>query len=152
MSGAVPELSIDKVAPDLDGVQVGDSVDYAITVTNVGAGDYSADNPAVMVDDLSDVLDDATYGGDAAADPAVGSLQYADGTLVWSGPLAAGASVTVSYSVTVTGAGDDQLTNTAYQPRVASAPPPRARNHRSASTVSTRTACPATRSAVACRR
>ena len=70
-------------------------VRYAITVTNNGVTAYSAEQPATFTDDLSAVLDDATYNDDASA----GS--YAAPKLSWSGALAAGASVTVTYSVTV---------------------------------------------------
>ncbi|MGN8051463.1 DUF7507 domain-containing protein, partial [Curtobacterium sp. 22159] len=59
-------------------------------------------------DDLSKVLDDAEYNGDASDGATV------DGnTLSWSGPLAIGATQTITYSVTVNNpdTGDNVLKN-----------------------------------------
>ncbi|MDL9977805.1 hypothetical protein [Microbacterium candidum] len=94
----------------------GQSVPYTITVTNTGGVDYSASAPASFTDDLSGVLDDATYNADAAA--TAGSVSYAAPVLSWSGPLAVGASVTVHYSVTVNTPdnGDKQLRNRVETP------------------------------------
>ena len=50
------------VAPD-----TGDTVTYTLTVTNDGAGDWTAADPASVVDDLSGVLDDATWDNTATA-------------------------------------------------------------------------------------
>src|SRR5699024_10326114 len=71
--------------------------------------------PAVVVDDLSGVLDDATFNGDQAASRD-GNLAYAAGQLAWVGALPSGGTVTVSYSVTVTGTGDLDMTNVAFVP------------------------------------
>src|SRR5690606_4707674 len=86
----------------------GDTITYTVTVTNGSAVDYTADAPASFEDDLSAVLDDATYNDDATNGAVV------DGsTLSWSGAVAAGESVTITYSVTVNdpSTGDDVLTN-----------------------------------------
>ena len=40
---------------------VGETMTYTVVVTNEGPGDYTAGAPATFTDDLSDVLDDATY-------------------------------------------------------------------------------------------
>ncbi|WP_141012636.1 DUF7927 domain-containing protein [Nocardioides sambongensis] len=91
------------------------------------------------MDDLTDVLDDATYGGDAAvvSGPA-GTVGYVEPTLVWSGALAAGASVTIEYTVTITGDGDHRLENVAFAPPGGACQPADCPNRpRSASTVST---------------
>ncbi|WP_141012635.1 DUF7927 domain-containing protein [Nocardioides sambongensis] len=115
VTGGLPALTIDKSSPNVANAQVGDVVDYTITVTNAGTRDFTVAAPATVVDDLGEVVDDASYNDDAAVDPAGGTLDYDEPRLVWSGALGAGESVTISYSVTVTAAGDRTLTNTAYQ-------------------------------------
>jgi uncharacterized repeat protein (TIGR01451 family) len=84
-------------------------VQYTITVVNTGQTPYA---PATVRDDLAGVLDDASYPGDATATS--GTVDYANGTLVWSGPLDLGASATITYSVVSTfpAAGDHTLRNT----------------------------------------
>ncbi|WP_325483452.1 hypothetical protein, partial [Microbacterium sp.] len=107
------------------GVRAGDVVTYSVALTNSGTADYTVGNPARLVDDLSGVLDDATFvGGSAEASVDGGaSTAVADpagGLLSWSGALAAGSVLTLTYQVTVgAGAVGDVLTNTAY---AASAP------------------------------
>ncbi|GAA3876397.1 hypothetical protein GCM10022381_18710 [Leifsonia kafniensis] len=95
-------------AADVASAKPGQVVSYTVTVSNTGQTAYTADAPASFTDDLSNVLDDATYNADASNGATV-----VDGVLTWSGPIAAGATTTVSYSVTVTGAasGDHTLTN-----------------------------------------
>lgn len=87
--------------------RAGDVLNYTITVTNTGPGDYTANQPARLSDDLADVLDDATYNGDATQGATV-----AGNTLSWSGPLASGQSLTIKYSVTASAAGDLNVRNT----------------------------------------
>lgn len=77
----------------------GDSIMYTVTVTNSGQADIPAADPAVLTDDLTGVLDAATYNGDAAADE--GSAEVSGATLTWTGGLEAGESATITYSVTV---------------------------------------------------
>ncbi|MBO1739252.1 isopeptide-forming domain-containing fimbrial protein [Leifsonia sp. TF02-11] len=86
----------------------GGVVVYTVTVTNTGQVGYTAGNPASFTDDLTDVLDDATYNGDAN-----NGATYAAPTISWSGALAIGATRTVTYSVTVNtpDAGDHLLKN-----------------------------------------
>ena len=74
----------------------GDTITYTITVVNTGQVDYTAANPASFTDDLSKVLDDATYNNDAT-----GGVTYAAPVLSWSGALAVGQTRTFTYSVTV---------------------------------------------------
>ncbi|WP_119696444.1 DUF6923 family protein [Microbacterium halotolerans] len=112
-----PELEIDKSA-DVDGlVQAGDVVEYTVTLSNTGDGDFTAEDPAGVTDDMSDVLDDAAYNGDVTATASDGSEvpePVVDGAdLSWSGPIAAGETVTITYSVTVTNSGDHDLVNAA---------------------------------------
>ncbi len=111
----VARLSVSKSSTASSSTREGDTVNYSVTVTNTGGSDYTSAVPATMTDDLSAVLDDATYNNDAVASgpdaPVFGSPN-----LSWSGPLAVGASVTITYSMTVTLAGDAVLTNTACVP------------------------------------
>ncbi|MBB5476092.1 beta strand repeat-containing protein [Micromonospora parathelypteridis] len=88
----------------------GSAVPYTLTITNSGQIDYTA---ASVADDLAGVLDDAAYNGDASA--TAGTVSYAEPVLTWTGDLAVGATVTVTYTVTVDNPalGDDVLTNVA---------------------------------------
>ncbi|MFF8914245.1 hypothetical protein ACF08M_13190 [Streptomyces sp. NPDC015032] len=87
-------------------VQVGDKVTYTVTVNQHGK---AAIKDATITDDLSKVLDDATYNGDVKA--SAGSAEVKDGKLVWKGDLPVGGKATITYSVTVTGGGDTKLHN-----------------------------------------
>ncbi|MEU7093026.1 IPT/TIG domain-containing protein [Kitasatospora aureofaciens] len=87
-------------------VQPGDKVTYTVTVAQRGDGEVKG---ATITDDLAKVLDDATYNSDVKA--STGSAEVKDGKLTWTGDLPVGASVTITYSVTVTGKGDNQLHN-----------------------------------------
>jgi uncharacterized repeat protein (TIGR01451 family) len=91
----------------------GAKVTYTIVVTNTGATDYTAGAPASFTDDLTNVLDDASYGNDAT-----NGAVYAAPTLSWSGPLAVGQSETITYSVTVHSpdGGDHALENSVLTP------------------------------------
>ena len=109
-----PALSITKSSNATEDSRIGDVVTYTVTATNTGDAPYTAANPAVVTDDLTGVLDDATYNGDATA--SVGATpSFASPRLSWSGPLAQGASVVLTYSVTLTGAGDGLVRNVAFR-------------------------------------
>ncbi|GLF96031.1 beta strand repeat-containing protein [Streptomyces yaizuensis] len=107
-----PELTITKRQNGPSTVRPGDTVDYTITVTNTGTVAYTAADPASFTDDLSGLLDDAAYNGDAAANR--GTVTYNEPVLSWSGALAPGQTATITFSVTVYSRtfGDLKLINT----------------------------------------
>ena len=74
----------------------GTTVSYTITVTNSGQVAYPA---AAFTDALAGVLDDAATTCDATA--TAGSVSFASPNLSWTGSLAAGATATITFSVTV---------------------------------------------------
>ena len=77
-------------------VRAGDTITYTISGVNTG---NTVLDPATIVDDLSAVLAHAQYGGDATA--STGTIDIAGTTLTWTGALAPGARVTITYTVTV---------------------------------------------------
>jgi hypothetical protein len=74
-----------------------DTVDYTITIADTGQTAYAG---ATVTDSLAGVLDDATYGNDAAATGG-GTVSFAAPDLTWTGDLSPGTTVTVTYSVSV---------------------------------------------------
>ena len=74
----------------------GDVVSYTITVANTGASLWSG---AAISDQLSGVLDDATYRDDLVASS--GTVSWASPLIGWTGDIAAGGQVTITYSVRV---------------------------------------------------
>ncbi|GAA4360518.1 DUF7927 domain-containing protein [Angustibacter luteus] len=113
---SVRALEITKTSTPTGEVVPGSVVTYTVQVTNTGGVDYTAVDPATFSDDLTAVLDDATYDGNATAD--VGTAAFNDPSLSWSGPLAAGDDATITYSVTVNDpvTGDGRLTNAVTGP------------------------------------
>lgn len=118
----LPALEVRKIANVTEVSTRGGVVEYTVTITNPGPGDWSEDRPAELVDDLSEVLDDAslvtgslraTVDGSNAADP---SFSADAGTLTWTGALAAGSTATVTYAVEFKGDGDNTLSNVACVP------------------------------------
>ena len=73
----------------------GGTVHYTVTVTNSGQTAYTG---ATFTDPLTGVLDDAAYNANAAA--TAGTVSYTSPNLTWTGNLAAGATATITYSVT----------------------------------------------------
>jgi uncharacterized repeat protein (TIGR01451 family) len=96
-------------------------VNYQIVVTDSGQTSYS---PATVTDNLSGVLDDATYNNDAVAPS--GSFSYSSPTLTWSGNLNPGQTVTITYSATVLDpeTGDRTMTNSVASTAPGSTCPP----------------------------
>ncbi|MDX3387618.1 GEVED domain-containing protein [Streptomyces niveiscabiei] len=118
--GGIPRLAISKAGDAGGAVRPGQKVTYTVTVRNPGTATYTG---ASWTDDLSGVLDDAVYGGDAAA--SAGSVSYAAPVVKWTGDLAAGATATITYSVTVDNpdTGDKKLTNSVTGPAGSSCDP-----------------------------
>ncbi len=101
---AEPGLRVTKSSDPVSGSQVvpGQTITYTVLVENIGNVDLT---PAHLVDDLSDVLDDASYvAGSATAtvdgQPSV-SPEISGSTLTWSDDLPEGQAATVTYRVTV---------------------------------------------------
>ncbi|MFG2694280.1 IPT/TIG domain-containing protein [Kitasatospora sp. NPDC048407] len=92
-------------------VHPGDKVTYTVKVAQHGDG---AVKTARILDDLSQVLDDADYNGDVTAD--LGTAEVKDGRLLWTGDLPVEGSATITYSVTVNGKGDRKLSTSAIAP------------------------------------
>ena len=116
----IPALTITKTA-NVSTTTPGSAVDYTITVADTGQTPYPA---ATVTDDLTGVLDDMTYNGDATA--TTGTLTYASPTLTWTGDLNPGDTATITYTVTVNNPdlGDKLLVNTAVSADPGSTCPP----------------------------
>lgn len=104
---SVPTFTVTK-AVDSATAQAGAIVTYTVTLTNPTIAAFTADAPASFTDDLSGVLDDSTYNGDASNGATVTGQ-----TLSWSGALTAHATQKITYSVTVdkVATGDHTMTN-----------------------------------------
>ncbi|WP_162621748.1 DUF11 domain-containing protein [Microbacterium suaedae] len=117
------ELDIEKSSNWTPEARPGDVIDYTVTATNTGDGDYTVENPAVVFDDLSGVLDDATFDGEAQASQGDAPV-YEEPLLSWSGPLESGDFVELTYSVTLAAGGDGEVRNVAWEPNVPEGPTP----------------------------
>jgi uncharacterized repeat protein (TIGR01451 family) len=95
ITALVPALTISITAQG-SSTAPGDTVHYAITIADTGQTAYTG---ATVTDSLTGALDDATYDNDAAATG--GTVSFATPDLTWTGDLSAGATVTVTYSVSV---------------------------------------------------
>jgi uncharacterized repeat protein (TIGR01451 family)/fimbrial isopeptide formation D2 family protein len=91
----IPALTITKTAGTTRTVP-GGTVGYTITVSNTGQTSYTGIS---VTDPLSGVLGDAVYNGDATA--TAGTVSFSSPVLTWNGDVAVGATVTITYSVTV---------------------------------------------------
>ncbi|AJR18835.1 DUF7507 domain-containing protein [Pimelobacter simplex] len=113
-----PELTLAKTSTGTGASRVGDTVGYTVTGTNTGTGNYTADKPAVVVDDLSGVLDDADLvGGSLRArvnGVPVDPPRLEGSRLVWEGPLPVDQDVVIDYDVVLKKGGDSRVANTAF--------------------------------------
>lgn len=115
--GELPKLAVDKSAGGVTELpQVGETVTYTVTATNIGPGIYTDAAPAVVVDDLSDVLDDATLDEDSLEASLGADAVFVNGQIRWTGALNVGQTLTITYDVTYTAVGDALLSNVAWQP------------------------------------
>ncbi|GAA0838921.1 hypothetical protein ACFQVD_32300 [Streptosporangium amethystogenes subsp. fukuiense] len=98
---------------DRETVDPGQVVAYTVTVGNVGTAAYPG---AALTGELSGVLDDAIYNGDARATG--GTVSYGASKLAWTGDIPAGETVTITYSATVnTPDTGDRVLDSAVQAR-----------------------------------
>jgi uncharacterized repeat protein (TIGR01451 family) len=114
-----PRTARVQVTKSVDGTgpwRIGDTVTYTVTVRHAGGSPFTAAQPLTVFDDLTGTLDDATYNADASDGGAGGSFTFTDGRLRWRGPLAGGATIRLTYSVTLTGGGDLSVRNIAWVP------------------------------------
>jgi len=116
----IPALTITKTA-SVSTTTPGSVVQYTITVLNTGQTSYQG---ATVTDDLTSVLSDAAYNGDATA--SVGAVSYASPVLSWTGALAPGGGATITFSVTVNNpdTGDKHMVNTVVSSNQGSTCPP----------------------------
>ncbi|WP_146197118.1 isopeptide-forming domain-containing fimbrial protein [Serinibacter arcticus] len=99
----VPGFTLTKTSDPVSGSTVtgGDTITYTVTGTNTGA---TVLDPVVITDDLAEVLNNAELTGEAVAtigDETVAAPVLAGTTLTWTGSLAVGQTVTVTYTVTL---------------------------------------------------
>lgn len=106
-----PGFELTKSADPASGTRVDPGSVITYTVTGINTGE-TALNSVSIVDDLSDVLENAVYNDDAAASLGESPV-VSDESLSWNGALQVGERVTITYSVTVNGdAGGELLLNT----------------------------------------
>ena len=99
-------LTVEKSSNPPEGTSVapGDTVEYTVTIRNDG----SVPITDTVVDDLTGVLDDATYNGDASTN--LGSVTYTEPELEWTGTLQPGEEAVITYTVDVFGGDGSELT------------------------------------------
>jgi uncharacterized repeat protein (TIGR01451 family) len=116
-------LDVDKSSSLTADSRPGDVITYTVKATNTGASPYTAADPAILLDDLSGVLDDATYDIGSGAADLPGTVSYVEPLLGWTGALAAGATVTITYTVTLKDGGDSTLRNVAWDGNITTSTP-----------------------------
>jgi uncharacterized repeat protein (TIGR01451 family) len=91
----VPALVITMTA-STSSTAPGDTVDYTVTMADTGQTAYTG---ATLTDSLTGVLDDAAYDNDAVA--TAGTVVFTSPDLTWTGGLSVGATMTITFSVTI---------------------------------------------------
>ena len=106
LSVPVPDLRITKKSPS-GKVRLGDTVEYQVTVENLSDVAHPA---ASFTDDMTDVLDDATW---VSATASAGTATYTEPELTWTGEVPAGGTVAVTYRLKINdpASGDGKLLN-----------------------------------------
>ena len=131
----IPELTITQSA-NVSTATPGSVVQYTVTVRNSGQTAYSA---ITLEESLAGILDDAFWTGDLTATsgtPILDDHSVADSTFSWTGDLPAGASATITYSVTVDpDRGDRTLSGIVTSPTLASNCPSESTDPRCASSI-----------------
>ncbi|MEU9337858.1 DUF11 domain-containing protein [Streptomyces sp. NPDC048290] len=92
-----PGLTIAKKQEGPAKVKAGADVRYTITVTNTGTTAYTEADPASFTDDLTPLLDDGRYAGDAKATR--GTVTYDAPELTWTGALQPGQSAIITFTL-----------------------------------------------------
>ena len=123
----VRSLELTKTSDATADSRPGDTVTYTVTADNTSDGAFTEDDPVVVIDDLTGVLDDADFQNDASA--TIGGVDAGDPTYVeprlrWEGALAAGETVTITYTVVLNGGGDGEVDNVAWAPTPGDPPGP----------------------------
>ncbi|MEO5877528.1 MAG: hypothetical protein ABIS86_01515 [Streptosporangiaceae bacterium] len=131
VSVLLPGLTITKSAASPSTV-AGGTATYTMTIVNTGQTPFTG---ATVQDDLTGLLDDASYTGGATA--STGTVTYSAPNLTWTGNLAVGATATVTYAVAVADpdTGDGLLTSTASTSAVGSNCAPGSADTRCSATV-----------------
>lgn len=95
---AAPGLTVTKKSNPASGgtVNPGDTITYTVTVTNTGNTDIPS---TTITDNLSHVLDDAALVGGVTA--STGNATVSGTTMTWTGDIAAGGVVSLTYTVKV---------------------------------------------------
>ena len=122
----IPALSITQAANTTAAVP-GQQVGFTVTIADTGPTAYTG----ITVTDTLQMLDDATYNNDATAavtagTGTAGSVSYASPVLTWTGGLAPGGTVTITYTATVNNpdTGDKLLAAAAASTAAGSSCPP----------------------------
>jgi len=107
-------LAVAKTADATEVPAAGGSVGYTVTLTNTGDVAFTGENPAHLTDDVAGAVDDASLGAVSVAPTTAGAAAVDGSRITWSGPLAPGASIVLTYRMTVRAVpGDRIMTNLA---------------------------------------